>query len=135
MIELDWLDSIKVYLTFRFCRLIWRFIYLFLFPTFHFFIFTEAANAIGPPLMIIGILFAGFYIKIGSLPIVADWVPYFSLFRWSFEVRLSHYYIIITRKYTIEMYHNLRDDFNILFGSFLIWHLFTLTVSDQDSNK
>ena len=70
--------------------------------------------------MIIGILFAGFYIKIGSLPIVADWVPYFSLFRWSFEVRLSHYYIIITRKYTIEMYHNLRDDFNILFGSFLI---------------
>ena len=38
--------------------------------------------------MIIGILFAGFYIKIGSLPIVADWVPYFSLFRWGFEVLL-----------------------------------------------
>ena len=47
---------------------------------------AEAANAIGPPLMIIGILFAGFYIKIGSLPIVANWVPYFSLFRWTFEV-------------------------------------------------
>ena len=52
-----------------------------------FLIFLEAANAVGPPLMIIGILFAGFYIKIGSLPIVADWVPYFSLFRWGFEVR------------------------------------------------
>jgi hypothetical protein len=48
---------------------------------------TEAANAVGPPFMIIGILFAGFYIKISSLPIVANWVPYFSLFRWTFEVR------------------------------------------------
>lgn len=49
-------------------------------------VISEAANAIGPPFMIIGILFAGFYIKIGSLPIVANWVPYFSLFRWTFEV-------------------------------------------------
>ena len=48
---------------------------------------AEAANAVGPPLMIIGSLFAGFYIKISSLPIVADWVPYFSLFRWAFEVQ------------------------------------------------
>lgn len=56
-------------------------------PPFFSITYAEAANAIGPPLMIIGILFAGFYIKIGSLPIVANWVPYFSLFRWTFEVR------------------------------------------------
>ena len=48
---------------------------------------AEAANALGPPLMIIGILFAGFYIKISSLPIVANWVPYFSFFHWTFQVR------------------------------------------------
>lgn len=33
---------------------------------------VEAANAIGPPFMIIGILFGGFYIDINSLPIVAN---------------------------------------------------------------
>jgi len=45
----------------------------------------EAANALGTPLLIIGILFGGFYIDIGSLPIVANWVPYFSILRWAFE--------------------------------------------------
>ena len=46
---------------------------------------VEAANAIGPPLMVIGILFGGFYIDINSLPIVANWIPYMSFLRWSFE--------------------------------------------------
>jgi ATP-binding cassette subfamily G (WHITE) protein 2 len=48
---------------------------------------VEAANAVGPPLMVIGILFGGFYIDINSLPIVANWIPYFSFIRWAFEVR------------------------------------------------
>ena len=46
---------------------------------------VEAASAIGPPLMVIGILFGGFYIDIASLPIVANWIPYFSFIRWAFE--------------------------------------------------
>ena len=48
---------------------------------------VEAANAVGPPLMVIGILFGGFYIDINSLPIVANWIPYFSFIRWAFQVR------------------------------------------------
>jgi ATP-binding cassette subfamily G (WHITE) protein 2 len=46
---------------------------------------VEAANAVGPPMMVIGILFGGFYIDINSLPIVANWIPYFSFLRWSFQ--------------------------------------------------
>ena len=46
---------------------------------------VEAANAVGPPLMVIGILFGGFYIDIDSLPPVANWIPYFSFLRWSFQ--------------------------------------------------
>jgi len=46
---------------------------------------VEAATAIGPLFMVIGILFGGFYIDIGSLPIVANWIPYFSFLRWAFE--------------------------------------------------
>lgn len=46
---------------------------------------VEAANAIGPPFLIIGILFGGFYISVRSLPIVANWIPYISFIRWSFE--------------------------------------------------
>jgi hypothetical protein len=46
---------------------------------------VEAASAIATPLLIIGILFGGFYISVGNLPIVANWVPYFSFPRWGFE--------------------------------------------------
>lgn len=46
---------------------------------------VEAANAMATPFMIIGILFGGFYINIKSLPIVANWLPYLSYFRWGFQ--------------------------------------------------
>jgi len=46
---------------------------------------VEFANAAGPPLVIIGILFGGFYISVDSLPIVANWIPYLSMFKWGFE--------------------------------------------------
>jgi hypothetical protein len=45
----------------------------------------EVANAIGPVFIIVGILFGGFYIQVSSLPVVLDWFPYMSLFRWSFQ--------------------------------------------------
>ena len=45
----------------------------------------EAANALGPPLVIIALVFGGFYINLDSLPIVANWIPYFSFIRWAFE--------------------------------------------------
>jgi len=45
----------------------------------------EAANAVGPICIIIGLLFGGFYIDVGSLPIVANWIPYVSFIRWAFE--------------------------------------------------
>lgn len=46
---------------------------------------VEGANAIAPPFLVIGILFGGYYINIKSLPIVANWIPYISLFRWTFQ--------------------------------------------------
>jgi len=46
---------------------------------------VEAASAIGTPLIIIAILFGGFYITIDSLPIVANWIPYMSFLRWGFQ--------------------------------------------------
>ncbi len=46
---------------------------------------VEAANALGPPMVIIALIFGGFYINLSSLPIVANWIPYFSLIRWAFE--------------------------------------------------
>lgn len=46
---------------------------------------VDAANALSAPFLIIGILFGGFYIKISSLPIVLNWIPYISAFRWAFE--------------------------------------------------
>jgi ABC-type multidrug transport system ATPase subunit len=45
----------------------------------------EIANALGPPFLVIAILFGGFYINIESLPIIADLIPYFSFLKWSFE--------------------------------------------------
>ena len=49
---------------------------------------VDAANAMGVPFLIIGILFGGFYIDVNSLPIVANWVPYISFIRWSFQALL-----------------------------------------------
>jgi ABC-type multidrug transport system ATPase subunit len=46
---------------------------------------VEAASAVGPVFIIIGILFGGFYIKISSLPIILNWIPFISLFRWAYE--------------------------------------------------
>lgn len=46
---------------------------------------VEAALAMGPPLIIIALIFGGFYINISSLPIVANWIPYLSFLKWSFE--------------------------------------------------
>jgi hypothetical protein len=45
----------------------------------------EAAAAMGPPFVIIGIMFGGFYIRIDSLPIILNWVPFISLFQWTFR--------------------------------------------------
>jgi ABC-type multidrug transport system ATPase subunit len=53
---------------------------------------VEAANAMSTPFMIIGILFGGFYINVKSLPIVANWIPYMSLFRWGFQALLINEY-------------------------------------------
>jgi hypothetical protein len=46
---------------------------------------VEAANAMTAPFLIVGILFGGFYIRVSSLPIVLNWIPYVSAFRWAFE--------------------------------------------------
>jgi ABC-type multidrug transport system ATPase subunit len=48
-------------------------------PTF------EAAIGVGPLIVVVMILFAGFYIDINSLPEVANLVPYISILRWSFQ--------------------------------------------------
>ena len=45
----------------------------------------EAASVMGPPLLIIGLLFGGYYINVDSLPIVANWIPYLSFMRWTFQ--------------------------------------------------
>jgi len=46
---------------------------------------VEMANGIAPPFIVIGILFGGYYIDIKSLPPVAEWIPYISLLRWTFQ--------------------------------------------------
>jgi hypothetical protein len=35
---------------------------------------VEAANALGPPILILLVLFGGFYINVGSLPLGSKWV-------------------------------------------------------------
>jgi len=45
----------------------------------------EVANVIGPIVIVITLLFGGFYINISSLPIVANWVPYASFMKWTYE--------------------------------------------------
>jgi ABC-type multidrug transport system permease subunit len=46
---------------------------------------VELALALGPPLIIIALLFGGFYINLSSLPTVANLIPYLSFLRWGFE--------------------------------------------------
>jgi hypothetical protein len=46
---------------------------------------VDHATAVGVPILILGILFGGFYISIDSLPIVANWVPYITIFRWAYQ--------------------------------------------------
>ena len=45
----------------------------------------EAANAMGIPLVIVSLVFGGFYINLETLPPVAEWMPYLSVIRWPFE--------------------------------------------------
>ena len=45
----------------------------------------EAANALGPPIVIVLLLFGGFYINIESLPLGSRWVCYISLLKWAFQ--------------------------------------------------
>ena len=46
---------------------------------------SDAASALSAPFLIIGILFGGFYIRVSSLPIILDWIPYISSFRWTYQ--------------------------------------------------
>ncbi len=46
---------------------------------------VESASALGIPLNIVGILFGGFYINVDALPIVANFIPFFSIFRWGLQ--------------------------------------------------
>lgn len=45
---------------------------------------VEAAVNFGPLTLIISLLFGGFFINIGSLPLVAEWLPNLSFLRWTF---------------------------------------------------
>jgi ABC-type multidrug transport system ATPase subunit len=45
----------------------------------------ELALALGPPCIVIALLFGGFYINLDSLPIVANGIPYVSFLRWGFQ--------------------------------------------------
>lgn len=46
---------------------------------------VDQATAVGVPLVILSILFGGFYISVDALPIVANWVPYITIFRWAYQ--------------------------------------------------
>ena len=49
---------------------------------------SKAAQAFGPPILIILILFGGFYINTDTLPAGSEWVQYISFIRWSFQALL-----------------------------------------------
>ncbi len=51
---------------------------------------VEGANALGPSFMIIGIIFGGFYIRVDSLPLILEWIPYISLFQWSYRSLITN---------------------------------------------
>ncbi len=46
---------------------------------------TIIANAVGPPVLIVLILFGGFYINNASLPPGSEWVVYLSVIYWGFQ--------------------------------------------------
>eukprot|EP01040_Poterioochromonas_malhamensis_P000564 gene564-604_t len=46
---------------------------------------VDVANAMGIPSVIVALIFAGFYINLDSLPVVAEWIPYISFMRWAFQ--------------------------------------------------
>lgn len=46
---------------------------------------VEVANVVGPIFVVITLLFGGFYINISSLPIVANWIPYASFMKWTYQ--------------------------------------------------
>eukprot|EP01031_Cornospumella_fuschlensis_P032511 gene32511-39307_t len=46
---------------------------------------ADMATNFGVPLVIICFIFAGFYINLESLPIVANWFPWISFLRWAFQ--------------------------------------------------
>jgi ABC-type multidrug transport system permease subunit len=46
------------------------------------------ANALGPPVLIILLLFSGFYINTASLPAGSFWVTYISYIKWGFQVNI-----------------------------------------------
>ena len=52
----------------------------------------EAATAVVPLMMIINILFGGFYITIDSLPPVLEYIPYVSFQRWFFQAAVINEY-------------------------------------------
>jgi hypothetical protein len=39
------------------------------------------------------VLFGGFYINVDALPIVANWIPYLSFVRWSFEALVINEFV------------------------------------------
>ncbi len=45
---------------------------------------VEAANALGPPLVIFLVLFSGFYANTATIPAFIAWIQYISPIRWSF---------------------------------------------------
>jgi ABC-type multidrug transport system permease subunit len=46
---------------------------------------NELAITIGIPCVTLGVFFGGFYINVNSLPIIANWMPYISYYKWGFE--------------------------------------------------
>lgn len=54
---------------------------------------VEGASALGTPVIIIMVLFGGFYINVDALPIVANWLPYLSFLRWTYQALLVNEFI------------------------------------------
>mmetsp|Transcript_8531 Transcript_8531/g.7643 ORF Transcript_8531/g.7643 Transcript_8531/m.7643 type:complete len:481 (+) Transcript_8531:366-1808(+) len=57
------------------------------------------ANALGPPFLIILMLFGGFYINTSSLPQGSAWVTYISYIKWAFQVFLILSYLFLLEYY------------------------------------
>lgn len=50
---------------------------------------SVVAMALGPPILVVLLLFSGFYINSDSLPLGSRWVQYISFVKWAFEVCCS----------------------------------------------